>query len=151
MPSGGARTPSTPAMVSGPGKLSARTDGGAGSKQTARYIAGGDYGDGGLMATQQGAPMAKTLGGASAPMPQGQPQQMQPQGPPVIPLTAPSQRPDEPVTSGAAAGAGPGPEALGLVPQAQQGGTSAKQIVQGLAAHPDASPALKQLADLLGK
>ena len=149
MPSGGPRTPTNPAPASGPGKLSARTDGGAASKQASRYIAGGDYGDGGLMALQQSAPMAKTLGGASSPMPTGQP--VQDSGPQVVPLTEPSQRPNEPVTSGAAAGAGPGPEALGLPPQAQQGGTSAKQVVQGLAAHPDASPALKQLADLLGK
>jgi len=152
MPSGGYRLPSTPAMASGPGALSKRTDGGPASKQAARYLAGGDYGDGGLMSVQNAAPMAKTLGGAGFnPMPGGQTQQMPQQGPPVIPLTAPSQRPDEPVTSGAAAGAGPGVEALGLPPQPQQGGTSAKQIVQGLAAHPDASPALKQLADLLGK
>ena len=149
MPSGGPRTPANPASASGPGKYSARTDGGPASKQVARYISGGDYGDGGLMSIQQGAPMAKTLGGLSAPTPSGQP--AQDAGPQVVPLTVPSQRPNEPVTSGAAAGPGPGMEALGLPTQAQQGGTSAKQIVQGLAAHPDASPALKQLADLLGR
>lgn len=150
MPSGGNRTPSSPAVVSGPGSLSQRTDGGPASKQTARYIAGGDYGDGGLMGIQQGAPMAKTLGGASVPQSSAQPQQMQ-QEPQVIPLTAPSMRPDEPVTHGAAMGPGAGVDVLGLLPQQQQGGASAKQIVQGLASHPDASPALKQLADLLGR
>lgn len=115
MPSGGSRTPNTPAMVSGPGSLSARTDGGVGSKQAQRYIAGGDYGDGGLLSLQQGAPMAKTLGGTSAPQDQGQ----QAQGPQVTPLTQPSERPNEPVTSGATAGAGPGPEALNLQQPAQ--------------------------------
>lgn len=148
MPSGGYRQPSNPAMVSGPGSLSQRTDGGVGSKQAARYIAGGDYGDGGLMGIQQGAPMAKTLSSAPAgPTGNGQ---VADQSQQVIPLSAPSQRPFEPVTAGAATGPGPGPEALGMLPQAQQGGTSAKQIVQGLASHPDASPALRQLANLLG-
>ncbi len=151
MASGGPRTPSTPAVVSGPGSLSQRTDGVVASKQTARYIAGGDYGDGGLMGIQQGAPMAKTLGVAPAAQPSAQPQQQQEPQQPVIPLTAPSQRPNEPVTEGAAVGPGAGPEVLGLLSPSQQGGTSAKQIVQGLASHPDASPALKQLADLLGR
>lgn len=151
MPSGGPRVPAKPAMVSGPGSLSQRTDGGAGSKQAARYISGGDYGSGGLMGIQQGAPMAGSAPSSPAPVSNSQPMPQAQPSQPVIPLTAPSQRPNEPVTSGAASGAGPGVEALGLPPQAAQGGTSAKQIVQGLAAHPDASPALKQLANLLGK
>lgn len=150
MASGGPRVPAKPAVVSGPGSLSQRTDGGPASKQAARYISGGDYGSGGLMAIQQGAPMAASPTPSiptsnAQPMPQVNPSQ------PVIPLTAPSQRPNEPVTSGAASGPGPGVEALGLPPQASQGGTSAKQVVQSLASHPDASPALKQLSALLGK
>jgi hypothetical protein len=36
--------------------------------------------------------------------------------PPVVPLNAPSERPEEPVTSGLPMGAGPGPEVLGGVP-----------------------------------
>ncbi len=35
---------------------------------------------------------------------------------PVTPLYAPSQRPDEPITSGIAMGEGPGPEVLGMRP-----------------------------------
>lgn len=44
------------------------------------------------------------------PLPQAPP----PMGPPPTPLDAPSGRPDEPVTSGAPLGPGPGPESLGL-------------------------------------
>ena len=44
---GGYRQPSNPAPVSGPGALSARTDGGAGSsKQPIRRIPGQAYGEG---------------------------------------------------------------------------------------------------------
>lgn len=38
---------------------------------------------------------------------------------PVTPLYAPSQRPDEPITSGIALGPGPGPEVLGLPQQTE--------------------------------
>jgi hypothetical protein len=38
----------------------------------------------------------------------------------VTPLFAPSQRPDEPITSGIALGAGPGPEALGAGPVVEE-------------------------------
>lgn len=92
---GGDRTPSKPAAVSGPGALSGRTDG-----QAQRIANGGGYGDRKAMQEiQSGAPMAEATG-APAPAP--------------VPLTAPSQRPDEPVTAGAAAGAGIGPEAAGI-------------------------------------
>lgn len=148
MTTGGYQQPSKPAVQSGPGPLSQRTDGGPASKQAARYIAGGDYGDGGLMGIQQGAPMAAT------PTPQPQSvqggQSMQQQGPQIVPLTAPTQRPDEPVTAGAAAGPGVGPEALRLPPMQAAGGQSAKQVIQGLAAHPDAAPELKTLNTILG-
>ena len=69
----------------------------------------------------------------------------------VTPLLAPTQRPNEPVTAGSFLGAGPGPEALGIMPGQQMGGTSAKQVVQSLAAHPDASPELRSLASVLGQ
>jgi hypothetical protein len=109
------------------------------------------------MDMQASAPMAKTnnppapapassmqsqQGGQAQPMPQQ----------PIVPLTAGTQRPNEPVTAGAATGAGPGISALGLNPaQMAMGGQTAKNQVQALAAHPDASPELKNLADLLGK
>jgi len=148
MPAGGYQQPSKPAVQSGPGALSQRTDGGPASKQTARYVAGGDYGDGGLMGIQQGAPMSATPSLSGAPQ-GGQPQMAQSQDQ-VVPLTAPTQRPNEPITSGADSGTGPNMASLGLPPQGQQGGTSAKQVVQSLASHPDASPALVKLAQSLG-
>ena len=150
MPSGGNHPPATPATVSGPGALSQRTDGNAPS-QAARYIAGGDYGSGGQMAIQQGAPMAASGAPGSAPASasaQGMPAQ---QGSPVVQLTEPTQRPDEPVTSGADAGPGPSSDVLRLAPQAQMGGGSAASVIQNLAAHPDASPGLKTLAALMPK
>jgi len=59
---GGYQAPANPAPVSGPGSLSRRTDGGPGSKQAQRYIAGmPNYGDGqDMMQIQGGAPMAAT-------------------------------------------------------------------------------------------
>ena len=152
MTAGGYQRPNNPAPVSGPGAQSKRTDGKVENTQAAKYLAGGDYGDGGLMGIQQGAPMSASVGAmgklnASTNYPGGQysPQEQ------VVPLTAPSQRPNEEVTHGAAAGPGGGNEVLGLPSQAQQGGTSAKQLIQGLASHPDASPALKQLDATLGR
>lgn len=73
MAKGGYRKPSNPAPVSGPGKLSQRTDGGP--TQGAKYMAGGKYGEGqALMATQTAAPMAggtavptASMNGAAAP------------------------------------------------------------------------------------
>jgi len=130
-------------MSSGPGAMSQRTDGGPASKQAARYMAGGDYGDGtDMMNIQQGAPMAATptigaTGGAAAQQP--------------IPINAPSQRPGEPVTTGAPIGAGAGTEALNLPQQQEANGlqnalillnqlgdnasTQVKSIRNALAAH----------------
>lgn len=145
MTSGGYRQPAKPAMASGPGALSQRTDGGPSSKQAARYVAGGDYGDGGLMGIQQGAPMNATPT-PQAPQVNAQPADTQQ----VIPLTAPTMRPEEPVTAGAAAGPGPGPEALRIPMQGMQGGNTGAATVKNLASRPDASPQLKQLADQIG-
>jgi len=81
-----------PAMTSGPGALSRRTDGGPASKQAIRYVSGmPNYGDAqALMDMQASAPMAKTnnpprqapassmqpqQGGQAQPQPQSQPQQ----------------------------------------------------------------------------
>jgi hypothetical protein len=82
--------------VSGPGKLSRRTDGGAGSKQAMKEIRTGKYGESKqVMEQQQGAPMA----GNPAPTPQVEAQPVR-RGPAVTPLFAPTERPSEPVTSG---------------------------------------------------
>ena len=142
-----------PAMFSGPGAQSQRTDGGPASKQAKRYISGmPNYGDAQqLMDMQASAPMSKTnvaptaqpLQGAQASG--GQPAQQAP----LIGLTAPTMRQNEPVTTGAALGPGPGPEILGNMPAAA-GGVSARQNVQALASRPGASPELQHLAAQLG-
>lgn len=104
---GGYRKPSKPAAVSGPGKFSQRTDGKPG-QQPVRPMTGGPYGEGQEMSElQSSAPMSDTSG---TPPPQGGGVSL----PPVTPLGAPSERPDEPVTAGAPVGEGPGPEALGF-------------------------------------
>jgi len=97
MARGGYRKPKNPAPVSGPGKLSRRTDGGAGSKQAMKEIRTGKYGESKkLMEQQQGAPLA----GNPSPNPAVQVTK------PLTPLFAPTERPDEPVTAGM--GFGPG-------------------------------------------
>lgn len=104
---GGVRQPRNPAPVSGPGAMSKRTDGGP--AQPARYMSGGDYGDGQeMMSLQQSAPMA------ASPAPQTQAQWAGgQQGPPApTPLDAPTERPDEPLTHGSPMGAGAGPGVL---------------------------------------
>lgn len=102
MPAGGYQKPNNPAPVSGPGALSKRTDG-----QPIRDPGGLPYGDNAELRSQQAAaPMsgsnpAVQQGGGGIPLSQMSPD-----------LFAPTDYPDEPVTSGAAFGAGPGPEAL---------------------------------------
>jgi hypothetical protein len=88
----------------GPGKFSTRTDGL--SFQSPEYGAGVEQ-----AAIKAGAPLART--------PDVRPTSrsemgMAPSQTPVTPLFAPSQRPDEPITSGIPMGAGPGPEVLGI-------------------------------------
>jgi hypothetical protein len=99
---GGMRRPSNPAPVSGPGALSRRTDG-----QGAKYIAGGEYGEGQeMMDLQTSAPMSKA---PAAPRPRTGRQVVSEEMAPPTPLFAPTERPDEPITAGAPFGPGPGP------------------------------------------
>lgn len=100
---GGARTPAAPAAVSGPGALSARTDGGVMDPNSPSY---GEVAD--VQSLQQAAPLAGPSGAAA--------QGGAPGGNPLAALMglgAPGSG-GLPVTAGASAGAGPGPEALGL-------------------------------------
>lgn len=123
MPRGGYRQPSNPAPTSLPGALSSRTDGGAidgmtpPSTQPAQYISGLGYGKGKETYDQQTA----------APM-QGSDLMSMPA--PVVPLSAPTQRPNEPVTSGIDMGAGPGSEALNIPNMAISPSHTIKQIAQ---------------------
>ena len=99
---GGYRKPANPAPVSGPGSLSRRTDGGPG--QPVRVAPGGEYGSRKEMEQlQSSSPMAEASTPASAPPAD------------LVPLGAPSQNPGEPVTAGAAAGPGMGPQAAGIL------------------------------------
>lgn len=103
---GGRRTPRKPAPVSGPGKLSKRTDGGP---QASRDLPDAQYGEQGqFQEAQGGAPMA----GNSQAAPAGGPPPPQPIS--VTPFGAPSMRPDEPVTAGVDMGDGPGSTSLGF-------------------------------------
>jgi hypothetical protein len=104
---GGYRQPSNPAPVSGPGALSKRTDGGAveGMTQPPKYMAGLGYGKGGNMEQQSSAPMQ----GNDIPS----------MSTPVVPLTAPTSRPQEPITQGVDFGPGAGSEALINMPTPQ--------------------------------
>ncbi len=102
---GGMRTPANPAPVSGPGALSQRTDG-----QPARYASGMPYGDGqDFYDIQTSAPMASTDNVAAGKRVARRSSQGVAGAAPVTPLFAPTERPEEPVTAGAAMGPGPGP------------------------------------------
>lgn len=91
---GGYREPSNPAAVSGPGALSARTDGSAAGPPPMQSSStpSGPTGD----------MMVSSGSGASRDS--------------VTPLDAPSSRPDEPVTAGAEIGPGIGPGSAGIRP-----------------------------------
>lgn len=96
------RTNSTPKPVSGPGKLSQRTD---------MIPSGGAYGDRKEMVENIAA------GNRATPDPQPAPQPLPMPAAPSTPLAglhAPTERPNEPVTSGNPLGEGPGPESLNL-------------------------------------
>lgn len=92
------------AGAAGPGKFSKRTD-----------LPSAGYGDRvETTAIKSGAPLAKT--------PNVNPVSLSEQGMApsqlerITPLYAPTQRPDEPITTGIARGEGPGPEILGMRP-----------------------------------
>jgi hypothetical protein len=91
------------AGVSGPGKFSKRTDGL--SFESTEYGSGVEN-----AANKAGAPLAKTpdVRGARTSEVRAAAQEA------VTPLYAPTQRPEEPITSGIPMGAGPGPEVLGM-------------------------------------
>jgi hypothetical protein len=100
--------PSKGKPVSGPGRLSARTDLSPSNPnnrkiQGAKEIRSSEYGEGKeLQALQTGAPMK----GNPAPVPNI----------PISPLGGPSMRPDEPAEAGMPFGPGAGPDTLGLPP-----------------------------------
>lgn len=94
-----------------PMNISATGGNGQSGTQAAKYIPGMAYGQGQeTMNQQKSAPMAAQPKPSASGAMMGE----------VTPLTAPTMRPGEPVTAGAAAGMGPGTEALNLPPTMQQ-------------------------------
>ena len=96
------------AGVSGPGKFSKRTDGL--SFQSDTYGGGVEQ-----AAIKSGAPLAKTAD--VRPTSQSEMGMAPSQIERATPLYAPTQRPEEPITTGIAMGPGAGPEVLGMRPQ----------------------------------
>lgn len=108
MPSGGPRPPAKPSPVSGPGRLSKRTDGGPGAKlSVANDLPYGERQE--TLSQERIAPMATTPAPSPDAMPGGAPQGGPAQG---MNLGAPSARPDEPITHGVDIGGGAGAEVM---------------------------------------
>lgn len=96
-----------------PANISATGGNGQSGTQPARYISGLPYGEGqATMQQQQAAPMA----GQNTPPAQAG-IGLEAFATPITPLTAPTERPDEPLTTGMDFGAGAGTEALNLPQQ----------------------------------
>lgn len=131
---GGSRTPKNPAPVSGPGRLSRRTDGGP--QQTQAQMTGLGYGENQeFMDIQSSAPLAaapSVSNARSGNVPTGR-------SAAATPLFSPTQRPDEPVTAGAPFGPGEGPAPV------QQQRESLADTLQVLAQYDD-SGQLSRLA-----
>jgi hypothetical protein len=103
---GGYRRPSNPAAVSGPGRLSRRTDG----RQPQMIASGGDYGDRQEMQQlQSGAPMSGDLGSGGMAAGAAGPDLSQ-----LVPLDADTQRPMEDIMAGVSGGPGAGPSVPGM-------------------------------------
>ena len=138
------------AGVAGPGKFSVRTDG--------LTLPSAGYGEGvETQAIKQGAPLAKTpdVRGAT-----GTEVKQAAAGAPVTPLYAPSERPNEPVTTGVNIGPGAGAEALGMMNQPNEDDTNFRAtmmeylpVLSYISQLPSASPetrrAIRQLRDSL--
>jgi hypothetical protein len=93
-----------------PANVSATGGAGQSGTQAPRYISGMEYGQGqAMMQQQQSAPMAGPTPTTQAAAPMAMPLL-----PELTPLTAPTERPSEPLTAGMDFGAGPGSEALNL-------------------------------------
>lgn len=121
-------TSPTPALVSGPGALSQRTDGG----QPLRHISNAKYGeDKAFIAQQKGAPLGNSAEGSAGPAPSAMTGATSLGGPPtagsgptgappaqaITPFGAPSANPDQRVTTGMQMGPPARPQ---VNPQPQQ-------------------------------
>jgi len=135
--SGGMR-PTAP--QNNPANVSATGGAGTSGTQAAKYIPGLPYGEGqATMQQQMSAPMA------------GPNKTPAPSMPPLTALTAPTERPDEPLTHGMDFGPGPGTEVLNLPTNNSIQYQNARDTVQSVAAQEDASPMIRYLADKIGQ
>lgn len=134
------------ADVSGPGKLSRRTD--RGPAQKIRELPDAQYGEAATYKDlQQQAPLSQT-----PTAPPARPAAPRGGGPQVTPMGAPTERPNEPVTAGADAGAGPGTDALGISPPGVRRWSTVRDMVDALAAsNPDDSALAYLSARLQGR
>lgn len=124
------------AGAAGPGKFSVRTDG--------LTLPSQSYGEGvQTQAIMQGAPLATTPDVRGVPA--SEVRQAATQSP-ITPLYAPTQRPNEPVTTGIPIGPGAGPEVLGMQSRDSVEYVNAYELFQNLAANPNASPSMQYLA-----
>lgn len=130
----------TTPVASGPGALSRRTD--RGPAQKIRELPDAQYGEAATYRDlQQSAPLAQSQGAEALPAPN-------PYASQVMPIGAPTQNADVPVTDGAAAGLGAGPEALGLIPQTDQDYSMVFKdiaVLEFMANQPGASWAMRNL------
>jgi len=140
MAKGGYRKPSNPAPASLPGALSQRTDGSP--TQPATYMPGLEYDQGQVnMANQEAAPLAGSfrMGEAASMLPA------------ITPLTAGTQRPNEPMSVGMPFGDTPGMEILNLPNANQTRYVNAKSVIDDIASAADASPMMKYLSQRTGQ
>lgn len=132
------------APVSGPGRLARRTDRSPFQKirelPDAAYGEAKEFNDLQKQAPLSNNPQAPTPTATPGPQPAAMPLSS------VVPLNAPTQRPDEPVTAGAPVGPGPGPEVMGpaMSPRTAQY-QSASDLLSQIASTSD-SPDLQALA-----
>lgn len=145
---GGYRRPSNPAPVSGPGALSRRTDG-----QGARYMAGGEYGEGQeMMDLQTSAPMSQAPASPRPSRSRGAGQIVE-EGMRPTPLFAPTERPEEPITAGAPFGPGPGPaQSMSLADESAQEAQMMRRYLpalESIANSPEGTPTFRRFVRFL--
>lgn len=107
-----------------------------------RELPNAEYGEGKeFREIQRGAPLPSV-----APTPKPPAPMPSSPLPPNVPLNAPTQYPDQPVTAGADAGAGPGMESLGIPDQMDVDMAAMRSrlpALELLAGHPGTSPAVR--------
>lgn len=149
---GGYQRPNKPAAVSGPGKLSRRTDGKTQPIRSEKVSDRSDmqYGDRkAIESAQSAAPLGNPGGGGTPrqttnPSVAGQARAASPELPDFI-FDRPSNRPDEPQTAGLDMGPGPGSEVLANPPVADDPRVNVLQYLVTNFANKDAAEMLNEM------